>query len=99
MYWFSRLDKKKEKATMNPKNEDDKYFQYIATAAVNYDKVKWNPERVSDIKPFINKYNWEKINYPSKTDDWKRLKQVIQQPWNKEKEGWHYLAVKNGLHY
>ena len=69
---------------MNPKNEDDKYFQYIATAAVNYDKVKWNPERVSDIKPFINKYNWEKINYPSKTDDWKRLKQVIQQPWKRQ---------------
>ena len=25
------------------------------------------------IKPFINKHNWKKINYPSKIDDWKKL--------------------------
>ena len=25
----------------------------------------------SSIKPFINKYNWEWVNYPSKIDDWK----------------------------
>ena len=25
------------------------------------------------IIPFINKYNWEGINYPSKIDDWKRF--------------------------
>ena len=31
-------------------------------------EIKRNPERVSNIKPFINKYNWEGINYPSKID-------------------------------
>ena len=30
-----------------------------------------HPERISNIKPFINKYKWKGINYPSKTDDWK----------------------------
>ena len=45
------------KATINPKNTDNKYFQYAA--------------RVSNINPFINKYNWKGINYPSKIDDWK----------------------------
>ena len=29
--------------------------------------------RVSKIKPFINKYHWEGIDYPSKVDDWKRF--------------------------
>ena len=29
-------------------------------------------ERVSNITPFINKYNWKGINYPSKIKDWKR---------------------------
>ena len=48
---------------MNPKNTDDKYFQY---AALNYDKIKWNLERVSNIKLFLNKYNWKGINYSSK---------------------------------
>ena len=59
-----------KKATINPKNTDDKYFQYAATVALNYDKIKWNPERVSNIKAFINKYNWKEINYPSKIDHW-----------------------------
>ena len=34
-------------------------------------KVESHPERISNIKPFINKYNWKGINYSSKIDDWK----------------------------
>ena len=62
---------KKKKATINPKNADDKCFQYVATVALNYEEINRNLERVSNIKPFMNKYNWEGINYPSKIDDWK----------------------------
>ena len=36
----------------------------------NYEEIKWNPERVSNIKPFINKYSWYGVNYLSKIDDW-----------------------------
>ena len=39
--------------------------------ALNYEEINWNPERVSNINPFISKYNWKGINYPSKIDDWK----------------------------
>ena len=63
---------KKKISIISPKNEDDKCFQCAATVALNYEKIKWNPERVSNIKTFINKYNWEK-NYPSKIDDWKKI--------------------------
>ena len=35
-----------KKATINPKNTDDKCFQYPATAALNYREIKWDPERV-----------------------------------------------------
>ena len=62
---------KKKKATINLKNTDDKCFQYAATVALNYEEIESHPERVSNIKPFINKYNWKGINYPSKIDDWK----------------------------
>ena len=62
---------KKKKATRSTKDTDDKCFQYAATVALNYEELKWNPERVSNIKPFINKYNWKVINYSSKIDDWK----------------------------
>ena len=50
---------KKRKAIVNLKNEDDKCFQYAVTVASTYEKIKWNSERASNIKPFINKYNWE----------------------------------------
>ena len=42
----------------------------MTTVALNYEEIKWNPERVSNIKPFINKDKWKGIDYPSKIDDW-----------------------------
>ena len=67
IYWFSRLYKN-EKSTINPKNEDEKCSKYAASVALIYEEIKCNPERVSNIKPFINKYNWQGISYPSKID-------------------------------
>ena len=82
---------KKKKATINPKNTDDKCVQYAATVALNYEEIKWNPERVSHIKPFINKYNWKGTNYPSKIDDWKTFQKnnptiALNILYTKEKE-------------
>ena len=31
------------------------------------------PQGIAKIKPFINKYNWEGINFPSEQDDWKKF--------------------------
>ena len=89
--------------------------------------MKCNPERVSNIKLFINKYNWKGINYPSKIDDWQKFEKndptivfnilhmkekdilpdfiskhnsahektiILFMFTNKEKEGWHYVAVR-----
>ena len=48
---------KNKKATMNPKNNDDKCFQYALTVALNYEKIKKEPQRISKIKPFTDQYN------------------------------------------
>ena len=48
---------KNKKLTKNMKNTSDKCFQYAVTVAINYGQYKWNPERVSNIELFINKYN------------------------------------------
>ena len=56
---------KKKKATENPKNTNDKCFQYAATGALNYGETESHLERVSNNKPFISKYNWKGITYPS----------------------------------
>ena len=47
------------------------FFQYGVTVALDNGEIESHPERISNIKPFINKYNWKGINYPSKIDDWK----------------------------
>ena len=37
-------------------------------------KYKEDPERITKTKPFIiNKYNKERINFPSEKDDWENL--------------------------
>ena len=64
---------KDKKSTINSKNNDDKCFQYALTLALNLDKIKKDPQRVSKIKPFIEKYNWEDIDFPSTSKDWKKL--------------------------
>ena len=60
---------KDKKSTITPKNNDDKCFQYAVTLAVNLDNIDNHPERVYKIKPFIEKYNWEDINFPSTGKD------------------------------
>ena len=47
-----------KRATINPKNEDDNNcFQYALTVALNHQSIENHPERISNIKPFINEYN------------------------------------------
>ena len=41
---------KNKKATINPKNKDEKYFQYALTVALNYEQIKDHPERISNIR-------------------------------------------------
>ena len=39
----------------------------------SWKKIKKDPQRITEIKPFINKYNWEEINFSSEKDDWKKF--------------------------
>ena len=64
---------KDKKSTINPKNDDDKCFQYVVTLALNIDKIKKDPERISKIKPFIDQYNWKDIDFPATSKDWRKL--------------------------
>ena len=71
---------KDKKATINPKNTDDNNcFQYSITAALNHKDIGRNPQRISRIKPFINKYNRKDINFPAGPHDWKKIEQNNRQ--------------------
>ena len=69
---------KNKKATINPKNNDDKCFQYALTVALNYEQINKNPQRTSNIKPFIDQYNWKEIDFPSHSKDWKKFESNIK---------------------
>ena len=65
---------KNKKATINPINKkDSKCFQYAVTVALNYEEIGRHAERIIKIKPFINKYKWQEIHFPSEKDDWKKF--------------------------
>ena len=64
---------KDKKSTVNKKNNDNKCFQYAVTLALNIGKINGHPERISKIKPFIEKYNWKDIDFPSTSKDWKKF--------------------------
>ena len=84
---------KNKNATINPKYNDDRCFQYALTVALNYEQIKDHPERTSKIKPFIDKYNWKEIDFPSHGKDWKKFESnnksialnILYVPHNTEK--------------
>ena len=63
-----------KKAIMNPINKkENKCFKYAITIALNYEETEKHAERITKIKPLINKYKREEINCPSEKDDWKKF--------------------------
>ena len=60
---------KNKKSTINPKNNYYKCFQYAATLALNFDKINGHTQRISKIKPFIEKCNWKDIDFPCTSKD------------------------------
>ena len=93
---------KDKKSTINPKNNDDKCFQYAVTLALNLDKIKKAPQRVSKIKPFIEKYHWEDIDFPSTSKDWKKFEcnneialNILYVPYNTKQINIPYKSKNN----
>ena len=64
---------KSKKATINPKNNDEKCFQYPITVVLNHENIKKDPQRITKIEPFIDQYNWKEIDFPSNKKDWSEL--------------------------
>ena len=62
-----------KRATINPKNKDNKYFQYSIVVALNHQNIENHPERISNIGIFIDQYNWEGIDYSSGIKSWKKF--------------------------
>ena len=57
-----------KRATINPKNKD-KYFQYAITTALNHQAIENHPEKMSNVKPFIDQYNRKSIDFSAGIKD------------------------------
>ena len=56
----------KKEAIINNNNID---FQNALDDALNYQIIETHPERISKLKPYINKYNWKEIDFPAGSKD------------------------------
>ena len=61
---------KNKKATINPINKkDNKCFQYSVKVVLNHEETGKHSVGITETRAFINKCNWEGINFPSEKDD------------------------------
>ena len=86
-----------KKAIINPKNTKcSACFAYSIIIALNHQNIKNHPERITNIIPFVDKYNWEDIDFPAGIKDWKKFEK------NNEKIAVNILQVpheeKNIIH-
>ena len=84
---------KDKKCTINKKNNDNKCFQYATTLALNINSIDKHHQRMSKIKPFIDNYNWNDINFPAIKKDWNKFElnnknvalNILYVPFNNKK--------------
>ena len=48
-------------------------FKNALDDPLNYQNIETHPEKISKLKPYINKYNWEGIEFPAGPKDWKKF--------------------------
>ena len=66
---------KNKGATINPKNKDNECFKYAIIAALHHQEIGGNPQRISKLKPFVNRYNWKDIEFLSYSKYWRKFEQ------------------------
>ena len=59
----------KKDAIINGDND----FQNAVNDALNYQNIETHPERISKLKLYINKYNWEEIDFPAEPKEWEKF--------------------------
>ena len=84
---------KDKKCTISQKVNDNKCFQYVATLALNINSIDKHHQRITKIKPFINNYKWNDINFPATKKDWNKFEinnknvalNILYVPYNTKK--------------
>ena len=82
----------KKKAIINPKNSDMECFKWAVIAAMKWEEVGNNPERVSKLRRYEEEFDWSDIEFPVSFRDINKFER------NNE-TGVNILAVENKKTY
>ena len=101
LYSSEWLRSKKESIT-----SEDNCFQIALNDSLNYQRIKKDLQRISKLKPYINKYNWKDIKFLSDKEDWKKFEKnnkeialnILYVPHNKKEIEPAYKSKYNYKH-
>ena len=65
---------KNEKMTVNPQDNDEEFLKYVLIASLHQEETNDHPEEINDLKPFVDRYKWEKVKFLNKSSLRKMLK-------------------------
>ena len=71
LYSSERLRNKKVAMT-----NGDNCFQNALNDALDYQRIKRDPQKTSKMKTCISQFNWKDITFPSHQKDWKKFEQT-----------------------
>ena len=63
----------KKELIINNSNNNNNNFQNDLDDALNYQIIESNSQRISKLKPYINKHNWEGIHFPAGSKEWQKF--------------------------
>ena len=78
----------KKKAIINPRNSDMECFKWAIIAAMNWEEVGNNPERVSKLKRYEEEFDWNGLEFPICLKDISKFE-------SRNEIGVNILAVEN----
>ena len=84
----------------------DADFEDALDDALNYQTIEKDPQRISKLKPYINKYNWKGIEFPAGPKEWVKFEKnnktialnVLYIPHNTKTISVAYRSEHNNKH-
>ena len=52
---------------------EDNCFQNALDDSLDHQRIKKNPQRISNLNAYINQYNWKDVKFPLDKEDWKKF--------------------------
>ena len=83
----------KKEATIN----NNSSFKNGLNDVLNYQNIKRGPQRISKLKPYINKYSWEGIDFPAGPKEWKKI-ESNNKTMHLIYYSYHTIQKQKGLH-